>query len=128
VPPHPHFYSAALFIIYALSLYLYLHVHITSTNLCTCKLTHWLVSKHLSVRLYSVQISFDTVARVRMGLIVCVLFGLCRSYPGEMGPKYWSNGRYEYLMKLKQAALNFAKQRWADYILVQSQISTLSTD
>ncbi|XP_029512995.2 procollagen galactosyltransferase 2-like [Oncorhynchus nerka] len=39
------------------------------------------------------------------------------SYPGEMGPKYWSNGRYEYLMKLKQAALNFAKQRWADYIL-----------
>ncbi|XP_031682075.1 procollagen galactosyltransferase 2 [Oncorhynchus kisutch] len=39
------------------------------------------------------------------------------SYPGEMGPKYWSNGRYEYLMKLKQAALNFAKTRWADYIL-----------
>ncbi|KAJ7986895.1 hypothetical protein DPEC_G00333140 [Dallia pectoralis] len=39
------------------------------------------------------------------------------SYPGEVGPKYWSSGRYEYLMKLKQAALNFAKQRWADYIL-----------
>ncbi|XP_015221965.1 probable inactive glycosyltransferase 25 family member 3 isoform X2 [Lepisosteus oculatus] len=39
------------------------------------------------------------------------------SYPGEMGPKHWTNGRYEYLMKLKQAALNFAKRRWADYIL-----------
>ncbi|XP_029548118.1 procollagen galactosyltransferase 2-like isoform X2 [Salmo trutta] len=39
------------------------------------------------------------------------------SYPGETGPKYWSNGRYEYLMKLKQAALNFAKTHWADYIL-----------
>ncbi|KAG7477300.1 hypothetical protein MATL_G00092830 [Megalops atlanticus] len=39
------------------------------------------------------------------------------SYPGEMGPKHWTNGRYEYVMKLKQAALNFAKRRWADYIL-----------
>ncbi|XP_064163078.1 procollagen galactosyltransferase 2 [Anguilla rostrata] len=39
------------------------------------------------------------------------------SYPGEMGPKHWTNGRYEYVMKLKQAALNFAKKRWADYIL-----------
>ncbi|KAJ8260546.1 hypothetical protein COCON_G00162690 [Conger conger] len=39
------------------------------------------------------------------------------SYPGELGPKHWTNGRYEYVMKLKQAALNFAKRRWADYIL-----------
>uniref|UniRef100_A0A3B1IR18 Cerebral endothelial cell adhesion molecule n=1 Tax=Astyanax mexicanus TaxID=7994 RepID=A0A3B1IR18_ASTMX len=39
------------------------------------------------------------------------------SYAGELGPKHWTNGRYEYLMKLKQAALNFAKKRWADYIL-----------
>uniref|UniRef100_A0AAR2IUD2 Glycosyl transferase family 25 domain-containing protein n=1 Tax=Pygocentrus nattereri TaxID=42514 RepID=A0AAR2IUD2_PYGNA len=39
------------------------------------------------------------------------------SYAGELGPKHWSNGRYEYIMKLKQAALNFAKKRWADYIL-----------
>uniref|UniRef100_A0A8C9U731 Cerebral endothelial cell adhesion molecule n=1 Tax=Scleropages formosus TaxID=113540 RepID=A0A8C9U731_SCLFO len=39
------------------------------------------------------------------------------SYPGEMGPKHWTNGRYEYIMKLKQAALNFARKRWADYIL-----------
>uniref|UniRef100_A0A672L8F8 Cerebral endothelial cell adhesion molecule n=1 Tax=Sinocyclocheilus grahami TaxID=75366 RepID=A0A672L8F8_SINGR len=39
------------------------------------------------------------------------------SYVGELGPKHWANGRYEYVMKLKQAALNFAKKRWADYIL-----------
>ncbi|KAK1155758.1 hypothetical protein AOXY_G26589 [Acipenser oxyrinchus oxyrinchus] len=39
------------------------------------------------------------------------------SYPGEMGPKHWTNGRYEYLMKLKQAALNYAKRQWADYIM-----------
>ncbi|XP_012689568.2 probable inactive glycosyltransferase 25 family member 3 [Clupea harengus] len=39
------------------------------------------------------------------------------SYPGELGPKHWPNGRYEYLMKLKQGALTFAKKRWADYIL-----------
>ncbi|XP_039618701.1 procollagen galactosyltransferase 2 isoform X1 [Polypterus senegalus] len=40
-----------------------------------------------------------------------------KSYPGEMGPKHWTNGRYEYVMKLKQVALNFAKRQWADYIL-----------
>uniref|UniRef100_A0A673MMB0 Probable inactive glycosyltransferase 25 family member 3 n=1 Tax=Sinocyclocheilus rhinocerous TaxID=307959 RepID=A0A673MMB0_9TELE len=39
------------------------------------------------------------------------------SYVGELGPKHWTNGRYEYVMKLKQAALNFSKKRWADYIL-----------
>ncbi len=48
------------------------------------------------------------------------LFFLHRSYVGELGPKHWTNGRYEYVMKLKQAALNFAKKRWADYILVWS--------
>lgn len=41
-----------------------------------------------------------------------------RSYAGELGPKHWPNSRYEYVMKLKQAALNFARKRWADYILV----------
>ncbi|XP_062870204.1 probable inactive glycosyltransferase 25 family member 3 [Trichomycterus rosablanca] len=39
------------------------------------------------------------------------------SFAGELGPKHWTNGRYEHVMKLKQAALNFAKKRWADYIL-----------
>ncbi|TDH01961.1 hypothetical protein EPR50_G00168140 [Perca flavescens] len=39
------------------------------------------------------------------------------SYAGELGPKHWPNTRYEYVMKLKQAALNFARKRWADYIL-----------
>uniref|UniRef100_A0A7N9B1H9 Cerebral endothelial cell adhesion molecule n=1 Tax=Mastacembelus armatus TaxID=205130 RepID=A0A7N9B1H9_9TELE len=39
------------------------------------------------------------------------------SYAGELGPKHWTNIRYEYVMKLKQAALNFARKRWADYIL-----------
>lgn len=39
------------------------------------------------------------------------------SYAGEFGPKHWPNSRYEYVMKLKQAALNFARKHWADYIL-----------
>uniref|UniRef100_A0A8C6U8E6 Cerebral endothelial cell adhesion molecule n=1 Tax=Neogobius melanostomus TaxID=47308 RepID=A0A8C6U8E6_9GOBI len=39
------------------------------------------------------------------------------SYTGEFGPKHWPNSRYEYVMKLKQAALNFARKHWADYIL-----------
>lgn len=41
-----------------------------------------------------------------------------RTYAGELGPKHWPNSRYEYVMKLKQAALNFARKHWADYILV----------
>ncbi|KAK7896251.1 hypothetical protein WMY93_021576 [Mugilogobius chulae] len=36
------------------------------------------------------------------------------SYAGELGPKHWPNTRYEYVMKLKQAALNFARKHWAD--------------
>ncbi|XP_043914578.1 probable inactive glycosyltransferase 25 family member 3 [Protopterus annectens] len=39
------------------------------------------------------------------------------SYVGEMGPKHWTKSRYEYLMKLKQAAINYARKKWADYIL-----------
>lgn len=52
----------------------------------------------------------------------CLVY-LRRSYAGELGPKHWTNGRYEYVMKLKQAALNFAKKRWADYILVRPSLS-----
>ncbi|TRY74142.1 hypothetical protein DNTS_026685, partial [Danionella cerebrum] len=48
------------------------------------------------------------------------------SYAGELGPKHWTNGRYEYVMKLKQAALNFAKKRWADYILYSDTDNILS--
>ncbi|KAG7254280.1 hypothetical protein CRUP_017254 [Coryphaenoides rupestris] len=47
------------------------------------------------------------------------------SYVGELGPKHWPNTRYEYVMKLKQAALNFARKRWADYILNKSVIAPM---
>eukprot|EP00062_Callorhinchus_milii_P026499 gi/632988676/ref/XP_007883240.1/ PREDICTED: procollagen galactosyltransferase 1 [Callorhinchus milii] len=40
-----------------------------------------------------------------------------RSYYDETGPKHWSNARYEHVMKLRQAALKTARERWADYIL-----------
>ncbi|XP_015272001.1 PREDICTED: procollagen galactosyltransferase 1 isoform X1 [Gekko japonicus] len=40
-----------------------------------------------------------------------------RSYPDEEGPKHWSNSRYEHIMKLRQAALQSARDIWADYIL-----------
>ncbi|XP_078459593.1 procollagen galactosyltransferase 1-like [Lampetra planeri] len=38
------------------------------------------------------------------------------SYLDEVGPKHWSASRYEYVMKLRQGALNTARERWADYI------------
>ncbi|XP_078285634.1 procollagen galactosyltransferase 1-like [Rhinoraja longicauda] len=40
-----------------------------------------------------------------------------KSYPDETGPKHWPDSRYEYLMRLRQAALKSARERWADYIL-----------
>lgn len=40
-----------------------------------------------------------------------------RSYTDEWGPKHWSTSRFNHLMKLRQAALKAARERWADYIL-----------
>ncbi|NXK04542.1 GT253 glycosyltransferase, partial [Herpetotheres cachinnans] len=41
------------------------------------------------------------------------------SYPDELGPKHWSDKRYENLMRLKQEALTYAREQQADYILVR---------
>lgn len=42
------------------------------------------------------------------------------SYPDELGPKHWSDQRYENLMRLKQEALTYAREQRADYILVRA--------
>lgn len=60
---------------------------------------------------------------VLRGTLTCVLGG--RWYAGELGPKHWPNSRYEYVMKLKQAALGFARKRWADYILVPAHAALM---
>ncbi|NP_001096660.1 procollagen galactosyltransferase 1-A precursor [Xenopus laevis] len=39
-----------------------------------------------------------------------------RWFKDEEGPKHWSHSRYEYIMKLRQAALTSAREMWADYI------------
>ncbi|XP_059359828.1 procollagen galactosyltransferase 2-like [Carassius carassius] len=40
-----------------------------------------------------------------------------RSYADEWGPKHWAPSRFSHVMKLRQAALKAARERWADYIL-----------
>ncbi|KAL1022944.1 hypothetical protein UPYG_G00034560 [Umbra pygmaea] len=40
-----------------------------------------------------------------------------RSYTDEWGPKHWPPSRFNHVMKLRQAALKSARDRWADYIL-----------
>uniref|UniRef100_A0A3Q1IFI0 Glycosyl transferase family 25 domain-containing protein n=1 Tax=Anabas testudineus TaxID=64144 RepID=A0A3Q1IFI0_ANATE len=40
-----------------------------------------------------------------------------KSYTDEWGPKHWPPSRFNHVMKLKQAALKAARERWADYIL-----------
>lgn len=39
-------------------------------------------------------------------------------YENESGPKQWTDPRYEHVMKLRQAALETAREMWADYFLV----------
>ncbi|KAM9454975.1 procollagen galactosyltransferase 1-like [Clarias gariepinus] len=41
-----------------------------------------------------------------------------REYEDEDGPKHWTDPRYEHVMKLRQAALDTARQMWADYFLL----------
>uniref|UniRef100_A0A8C6SBZ4 Collagen beta(1-O)galactosyltransferase 2 n=1 Tax=Neogobius melanostomus TaxID=47308 RepID=A0A8C6SBZ4_9GOBI len=38
-------------------------------------------------------------------------------YTDEWGPKHWPPSRFGHVMKLRQAALKAARERWADYIL-----------
>uniref|UniRef100_A0A673J3W8 Procollagen galactosyltransferase 2-like n=1 Tax=Sinocyclocheilus rhinocerous TaxID=307959 RepID=A0A673J3W8_9TELE len=40
-----------------------------------------------------------------------------RSYMDEWGPKHWAPSRFNHVMKLRQAAMKAARERWADYIL-----------
>ncbi|XP_017379874.1 procollagen galactosyltransferase 2 isoform X3 [Cebus imitator] len=39
------------------------------------------------------------------------------SYPDEIGPKHWPSSRFAHVMKLRQAALRTAREKWSDYIL-----------
>ncbi|XP_078515346.1 procollagen galactosyltransferase 2 [Lissotriton helveticus] len=40
-----------------------------------------------------------------------------KSYSDEIGPKHWPASRFAHVMKLRQAALKAAREKWADYIL-----------
>lgn len=42
----------------------------------------------------------------------------CRHYEDEAGPKDWTDLRYEHVMKLRQVALESAREMWADYFMV----------
>ncbi|NXU78346.1 GT253 glycosyltransferase, partial [Oreotrochilus melanogaster] len=50
------------------------------------------------------------------------------SYPDELGPKHWSDKRYENLMRLKQEALTYAREQQADYILFVDTDSILTNN
>ncbi|NWH26482.1 GT253 glycosyltransferase, partial [Grus americana] len=50
------------------------------------------------------------------------------AYPDELGPKHWSDKRYENLMRLKQEALTYAREQQADYILFVDTDSILTNN
>ncbi|XP_068096230.1 procollagen galactosyltransferase 2 isoform X2 [Hyperolius riggenbachi] len=39
-----------------------------------------------------------------------------QSYTDEFGPKHWPPSRFAHVMKLRQAALRTAREKWSDYI------------
>uniref|UniRef100_A0AAQ5XUI0 procollagen galactosyltransferase n=1 Tax=Amphiprion ocellaris TaxID=80972 RepID=A0AAQ5XUI0_AMPOC len=41
-----------------------------------------------------------------------------RRYADEDGPKQWTDLRYEHVMKLRQVALESAREMWADYFML----------
>ncbi|XP_075041197.1 inactive glycosyltransferase 25 family member 3 [Mixophyes fleayi] len=51
-----------------------------------------------------------------------------RWYSEEIGPKQWPKERYEQVMKLRQQALNYAKEHKADYILFTDADNVLTND
>ncbi|KAG8436529.1 hypothetical protein GDO86_007583 [Hymenochirus boettgeri] len=40
-----------------------------------------------------------------------------QSYADEFGPKHWPASRFAHVMKLRQAALRTAREKWSDYVL-----------
>lgn len=44
-----------------------------------------------------------------------------RHYEDEAGPKDWTDLRYDHVMKLRQVALESAREMWADYFMVCRQ-------
>lgn len=52
-------------------------------------------------------------------------FSFPRSYPEEIGPKHWPSSRFTHVMKLRQAALRTAREKWSDYILVSTTFELL---
>lgn len=52
-----------------------------------------------------------------MFILLCPRFSV---FADETGPKHWNSLRYEHVMKLRQAALDTAREIWADYLLVRN--------
>ncbi|XP_039177504.1 inactive glycosyltransferase 25 family member 3 isoform X2 [Crotalus tigris] len=50
------------------------------------------------------------------------------SYPNEVGPKHWTEPRFEQIMRLKQEALAFARRQEAGYILFADTDSILTNN
>lgn len=41
-----------------------------------------------------------------------------KSYTDEQGPTHWSTQRFDQIISLRESALNYARELWADYFLV----------
>lgn len=39
-------------------------------------------------------------------------------FADSKGPAHWSEDRFSHLIQLRESALNYARNKWADYYLV----------
>lgn len=42
-------------------------------------------------------------------------------YPNEIGPGHWTKERFAHIINLREYALTYARQLWADYLLVSTK-------
>lgn len=67
------------------------------------------------------KLSGETVCCVKGSQSLIGINISCRRYADEDGPKHWTDLRYEHVMKLRQVALESAREMWADYFMVGQQ-------
>jgi collagen beta-1,O-galactosyltransferase len=47
------------------------------------------------------------------------------SFPDEESPSHWSKSRFDHVISLRETALNYARNVWADFLLVRTLCNSI---
>ncbi|XP_040260742.1 inactive glycosyltransferase 25 family member 3 [Bufo bufo] len=81
------------------------------------RISIWCVTDHNEDATLEVLRQWLEAVRPLYRSVVCRAQESPRWFPEETGPKQWPKERYEHVMKLRQEALDYARENRADYIL-----------